>query len=84
VQYGISSNVITWIILLNIILIVLNQRCNKSSLFFAGGKIRFYEEKYPKSKQGKKKIFENFFLEIVATLYVGSLIFFCFWILFKK
>jgi hypothetical protein len=32
----------------------------------------------------RREIFENIFLEVVASLFVGSLVFFCFWILFRS
>jgi hypothetical protein len=40
--------------------------------------------KIQQSVEEKREILENIFLEIVASLFVGSLIFFCFWILFRS
>jgi hypothetical protein len=35
-------------------------------------------------KEERRKLLEDIFLEVVATLFVGSLIFFCFWLLLKS
>jgi hypothetical protein len=36
------------------------------------------------NREERRNMFENILLEAVASLFVGSLLFICFWILFKS
>jgi hypothetical protein len=84
VEHGISATSVSGIKLLNIILIVLNQCSNKSTLFSLTKKLYFMNTKIQQSGEERREKFENLFLEVLASLFVVSLIFFCFWILFKS
>jgi hypothetical protein len=80
----ISSTSLTGITLLNIKFIVLNQCSNKSILFSPRKKSDFMNTEIKNRNEERRKVVENIFLEIVASLFVGSLVFICFWILFKS
>ena len=70
--------------LLNIKLMVLNQGSNKPVLFSLAENSYVMDIKTEDRKEKRRRIFENIFLEAMATLFVGVLILICFWILFKS
>jgi hypothetical protein len=62
----------------------LSQWSNKSTLLSPAEKSNIMDTKIEDKREERRKLLENIILEVIATLFVGSLVVFCFWFLLRS